>query len=337
MKIIKRKFPRTRLRRTRMKSFSRKMVSENILKQNDLVWPVFLTEELKMKSEIKSMPNVYLYHIEILLKELEILVKLGLNAIALFPHISNDKKDDQGSYALNKDNFIFEAVRRIKKEYPHIGVICDVALDPYTSHAHDGVISNGDVNNDDSLEKLIEQALLLADSGCDIIAPSDMMDGRIGMIRSHLEKYNHQEIMIMSYAAKYSSSLYGPFRNAINAANLVEPFDKKSYQMDIANVDEAIHEIAMDINEGADMIMIKPGLPYLDIIAKAKEIFSMPTFAYQVSGEYSMLVSAIERGFLNKRDSVFESMICFKRAGADGIFTYFAPYLLDKLNNSFYP
>ena len=322
MKAIKREFPKSRLRRTRMRSFSRKLVSENNFSTNDVIWPVFLAEDEKSKSQIKTMPNVYRYPIGALLKELEKPIKQGLNAVALFPSISDDKKDEEGSYAFSPKNVIYEAVKKIKKEYPNVGVICDVALDPYTSHAHDGIINNGKVDNDKSLKKLVEQALLLADSGADILAPSDMMDGRVGRIRKSLEKKEYHETMIMSYAAKYSSSLYGPFREAVNAGNLVKPENKKSYQMDIANIDEAMHEIATDIYEGADMIMIKPGLPYLDVISKAKELFSMPTFAYQVSGEYSMIMSAVKNNHLEELDTIFETMYCFKRAGADGIFTY---------------
>ena len=333
MKAIKREFPKSRLRRTRMRSFSRKLVSENNFTTNDVIWPVFLAEDEKSKSQIKTMPNVYRYPIEALLKELEKPIKQGLNAVALFPSISDDKKDEEGSYAFSPKNVIYEAVKKIKKEYPNVGVICDVALDPYTSHAHDGIINNGKVDNDKSLKKLVEQALLLADSGADILAPSDMMDGRVGRIRKSLEKKEYHETMIMSYAAKYSSSLYGPFREAVNARKLVKPENKKSYQMDIANIDEAMHEIATDIYEGADMIMIKPGLPYLDVISKAKELFSMPTFAYQVSGEYSMIMSAVKNNHLEELDTIFETMYCFKRAGADGIFTYFAPQILNALSN----
>ena len=333
MKAINRSFPKSRLRRIRMRSFSRRMVSENNFTINDVIWPVFLSDDVKSKTQIKTMPNVYRYPIEVLLKELEKPMKQGLNAIALFPHISDEKKDEEGSYALSSKNVICKSVKRIKQQYPNIGVICDVALDPYTSHAHDGIISNGKVDNDKSLKKLVEQALLLADSGADILAPSDMMDGRVGKIRKSLEKREYHETMIMSYAAKYSSSLYGPFREAVNAGKLVKPENKKSYQLDIANISEAMHEIAIDINEGADMIMIKPGLPYLDVISKAKELFSMPTFAYQVSGEYSMIMSAAKNNHLEELDTILETMFCFKRAGADGIFTYFTPQILDALSN----
>ena len=333
MKYISREFPNTRLRRTRMKSFSRKMVSENSLSSNDLIWPVFLSSGNKSRDEISSMPGVYRYSIDILLKELDLLVEQGLNAVALFPTIKSELKDESGSYAFEPKNFIFKAIRKIKKEYPKLGIICDVALDPYTNHGHDGIIINGKVDNDKTLENLINQSLNLADAGCDIVAPSDMMDGRVGVIRSSFENNGFNDVMIMSYAAKYSSSLYGPFRDAVNAGKLTEPRNKKSYQMDYANSNEAMHEISMDIAEGADMIMIKPGLPYLDIITKSKQLFSMPTFAYQVSGEYSMIMSGSELNYINKEDAVLELMMCFKRAGADGIFTYFAPFLLSYLRN----
>ena len=333
MKYTSRKFPDTRLRRIRMKSFSRKMVSENSLCSNDLIWPVFLSNGNKSRDEISSMPGVYRYSIDILLKELDILVEQGLNAIALFPMIKSELKNERGSYAFEPKNFIFEAVRKIKKEYPKLGIICDVALDPYTNHGHDGIIINGKVDNDKTLENLINQSLNLAEAGCDIVAPSDMMDGRVGVIRSSFENNGFNNVMIMSYAAKYSSSLYGPFRDAVNAGKLTEPRNKKSYQMDYANSNEFMHEISMDIAEGADMIMIKPGLPYLDIITKSKQLFSMPTFTYQVSGEYSMIMSASELDYINKEDAILELMMCFKRAGADGIFTYFAPFLLSCLRN----
>tara|TARA_B100001173_G_scaffold300182_1_gene299458 strand:- start:90 stop:1040 length:951 start_codon:yes stop_codon:yes gene_type:complete len=316
-----------------MKSFSRKMVSENSLCSNDLIWPVFLSDGEKSRNEISSMPGVYRYSIDILLRELDLLVEQGLNAIALFPTINSELKDERGSYAFEPNNFIFKAVKKIKKEYPKLGIICDVALDPYTNHGHDGIIINGKVDNDKTLENLINQSLNLADAGCDIVAPSDMMDGRVGVIRSSFENNGFKDVMIMSYAAKYSSSLYGPFRDAVNAGKLTEPRNKKSYQMDYANSNEAMHEISMDIAEGADMIMIKPGLPYLDIITKSKQLFSMPTFAYQVSGEYSMIMSASELNYINREDAILELMMCFKRAGADGIFTYFAPFLLSCLRN----
>jgi len=336
MKITKREFPKTRLRRARMKSFSRKMVSENRLSKNDLIWPVFLTEGTDRILDIETMPGVHKYSVDMILRELQKPVDQGLNAIALFPSIEDEKKDEQGSNAFEPDNLICTAIRAIKEVYPSLGLICDVALDPYTDHAHDGIIYKGQVDNDRSLKKLVKQSLLLSDAGCDILAPSDMMDGRVGIIRDALEKKEHHDVMIMSYAVKYASALYGPFRNAVNAGKLIEPSDKKSYQINVSNSFEAMHEIAMDVNEGADMIMIKPGLPYLDIITKAKDTFGMPTYAYQVSGEYSMIKSAARNNYIQEEETILETMLCFKRAGADGIFTYFTPYLLNLLDQNSY-
>ena len=327
-----RKFPLTRLRRSRMKEFSRKMISEHVLTVDDIIWPVFLVEGTNNLENIDAMPNVHRYSIDVLLGTLEDLINLGLNSVALFPYIEHDLKDQDGSLACDSDNLVCRAIKAIKNEYPQLGIICDIALDPFTIHGHDGIILNGDVDNDLTLQKLNAQALVYADAGCDILAPSDMMDGRVGSMRSSLEENGFKDTMIMSYAAKYASSFYGPFRNAIGSGKLVEPKNKKSYQLDFANSNEAMHEIAMDIAEGADMIMVKPGLPYLDIVNRAKSEFKIPTLVYQVSGEYSMLWSAIKSGILNEEDSILEPMLCFKRAGADAIFTYFAPYLLEKLN-----
>ena len=326
-----RKFPNTRMRRNRMQKFSRKLTSENALSANDIIWPVFIKEGKAIKQVIDAMPDVFCFSIDSLIKELENPIRLGLNAIALFPNIDSKLKDREGSQGIDPNNLICRAIKEIKKEFPSLGIICDIALDPFTDHGHDGVVHGGIVDNDLTLDKLNKQALIYAEAGCDIIAPSDMMDGRVGSIRSCLEKNNFKNTMIMSYAAKFSSSYYGPFRSAIGSEKLIQPKDKKSYQLDFANSDEAMHEILIDINEGADMVMIKPGMPYLDIVSKAKHTFNMPTFVYQVSGEYSMIMSAVEKGLANKRDIVFESMVCFKRAGADGIFTYFAPYLLNDL------
>ena len=327
-----RKFPLTRLRRSRMKEFSRKMISEHVLTVDDIIWPVFLIEGTKNLENIDAMPNIHRYSIDVLLGTLENLINLGLNSVALFPYIEHDLKDQDGSLACDPGNLVCRAIKAIKNEYPQLGIICDIALDPFTIHGHDGIITNGDIDNDLTLQKLNTQALVYADAGCDILAPSDMMDGRVGSMRSSLEENGFKDTMIMSYAAKYASSFYGPFRNAIGSGKLVEPKNKKSYQLDFANSNEAMHEIAMDIAEGADMIMVKPGLPYLDIVNKAKSEFKIPTLVYQVSGEYSMLWSAIKNGILSEEDSILESMLCFKRAGADAIFTYFAPYLLEKLN-----
>ena len=325
MKLVKRKFPKSRLRRTRMKLFSRKMVSENNLIANDVIWPLFLTEDSKTKVEIKTMPNVYRYPIEVLLKKLEVPVKQGLNAIALFPHISNSKKDDKGTHAFAHDNIICTSIKKIKQEYPHLGIICDVALDPYTSHGHDGLLdSDGQILNDETVKILCEQALVQANAGCDIISPSDMMDGRVGEIRRTLDKNNFDNVQIMSYSAKYASSFYGPFRDALGSTATLAEGSKATYQMDPRNSDEAMREIALDIAEGADMIMIKPGLPYLDIIYRTKQRFGVPTYGYQVSGEYSMIKAAVNNGWINHDSCITESLIAFKRAGANGILTYFA-------------
>ena len=322
------------MRRTRMKSFSRRLVAESFLSINDLIWPIFIIEGNNKRDEIKLMPEVFRYSIDSLLKELEPLVKLGLNSVALFPTISSDLKDIEGSNAYDQDNLVCRAIRSIKIEYPSLGVICDVALDPYTNHGHDGIVIDGVVDNDVTLNKLIMQALVQSEAGCDILAPSDMMDGRVGAIRKSLDKNNHTEMMIMSYAAKYASSFYGPFRDALSTKKLTKPKNKKTYQMDYPNADEAMHEIEIDIAEGADMILIKPGMPYLDIISKAKDNFKMPTFAYQVSGEYSMIMAASHHHYIKKEDAIMETVLSFKRAGADGIFTYFAPSLLERLSLS---
>ena len=317
-----------------MKSFSRRLVAESVLSINDLIWPIFIIEGNNKRDEIKLMPEVFRYSIDSLLKELEPLVKLGLNSVALFPTISSESKDREGSNAYDRDNLVCRAIRSIKVEYPSLGVICDVALDPYTNHGHDGIVIDGVVDNDVTLNKLIMQAMVQSEAGCDILAPSDMMDGRVGAIRKSLDKNNYKEMMIMSYAAKYASSFYGPFRDALITKKLTKPKNKKTYQMDYSNADEAMHEIAIDIAEGADMILIKPGMPYLDIISKAKDNFKMPTFAYQVSGEYSMIMAAGHHHYIKKEDAIMETVLSFKRAGADGIFTYFAPSLLERLSLS---
>ena len=331
---MKRSFPNTRLRRLRMNKFSRNLTSENHINQNDLIWPAFIVDGKNQKQEIKKMPLVYRYSIDQLLKEVEHLVKLGLQAVALFPQIENHEKDEIGSEAYNPKNLVCNAVGRLKTSFPDLGIICDVALDPYTNHGHDGVIYNGQIDNDKTISLLKKQAVVQAQAGCDIIAPSDMMDGRIIEIRNELEDNNFNNTMIMSYSAKYASSFYGPFRDAIQSKNLVEPSDKKSYQMNPANSNVALHEVAMDISEGADMIIIKPGMPYLDIISKCKSKFKIPIFAFQVSGEYSMLMAAAKMKFLNLNDSIIESLICFKRAGADGIYSYFTPLLLEEFKKN---
>tara|TARA_Y100001980_G_C14531324_1_gene307334 strand:- start:509 stop:1507 length:999 start_codon:yes stop_codon:yes gene_type:complete len=325
-------FPSSRMRRLRAKSFLRKLVSETSISSNDLIWPVFLVDGKKECQKIKSMPDVYRYSIDQLIKELEILVKFGLQAIAIFPQLDSNLKDANGTNAYDPDNLICRAIKKIKSSYPDLGIISDIALDPYTTHGHDGIIKNDEISNDETLLVLKKQALVYAEAGCDILAPSDMMDGRVGVIRKSLENNGMHDKVIMSYAAKYASSFYGPFRDAIKAQKLSGLKDKKTYQMNCANSDEAMHEIALDIKEGSDMLIVKPGMPYLDIIYRAKTEFKIPTFAYQVSGEYSMILS-ISGGEIDM-EPVFESLTSFKRAGADGILSYFTPFILKSLINS---
>ena len=323
------KFPLSRMRRLRMKPFIRNIVSEASISCNDLIWPVFLVEGKNQYQKIKSMPFVYRYSIDMLIKELENLVKFGLQAVALFPQIEKDLKDEEGTNSFDQNNLICRAIKEIKAFYPDLGIIADIALDPYTIHGHDGIIKGGKIANDETIEVLKKQAKVFSEAGCDILAPSDMMDGRVGSIRKELEQNGMQDTVIMSYAAKYASSFYGPFRDAIKAQKLDEIKDKKTYQMNSANSDEAMQEIALDIKEGADMVIIKPGMPYLDIVYRTKQEFNIPTFAYQVSGEYSMILSLA--GETRNKDTILESIICFKRAGADGILSYFTPFLLESL------
>ena len=323
------KFPFSRMRRLRMKPFIRNLVSETSISCNDLIWPVFLVEGENQNQKIKSMPFVYRYSIDKLIKELEILVKYGLQAIALFPQIEQDLKDEEGTNSFDQNNLVCRAIKKIKSSYPDLGIIADIALDPYTIHGHDGIIKNNKIDNDETIAVLKKQALVYSEAGCDILAPSDMMDGRVGFIRKELEQNGMQDTVIMSYAAKYASAFYGPFRDAIKAQKLDEIKDKKTYQMNTVNSDEAMHEIALDLQEGADMVIIKPGMPYLDIIYRAKQEFQIPTFAYQVSGEYSMILSAA--GEKRSHELILESIVSFKRAGADGILSYFTPFLLKKL------
>ena len=325
-------FPSTRLRRLRMKDFSRRMISENNLSVNDLIWPIFVCEGNNIADEIKSMPGVFRYSIDSILKELETIVNLKIPAIALFPQIENSLKDEKGSKAVDENNLICRAIKSIKKNFPDLGIICDVALDPYTSHGHDGLIIDDIIHNDATLEILEKQALVQAVAGCDVIAPSDMMDGRIGRIRNILDKNKFENTLILSYAAKYASKFYGPFRDAISSSGNLKGGTKSSYQMDIANSNEALREVALDIKEGADMVMIKPGMPYLDIIHRVKSEFLVPTFAYQVSGEYSMIKGAVNNDWLDSK-VIRESILSFKRAGADGILTYFAKDIAEELKN----
>ena len=391
-------FPSTRMRRNRMKDFSRKLISENVLNVNDLIWPLFVTEGSSIKEEIPSMPGIYRNSINELVKEAEVAtklgipaiaifpqidaalknskgseainennlvcrsikaikkeitsmpgiyrnsidelvkeaeeaVKLGIPAIAIFPQIDSALKNSKGSEAINENNLICRSIRAIKKEFPELGIITDVALDPFTDHGHDGLLINGEINNDKTLKILAQQALVQANAGCDIIAPSDMMDGRIGFIRSALDQADFKNTQILSYAAKYASGFYGPFRDAVSSSGNLGGASKSTYQMDPANSDEALKEVELDIAEGADMVMIKPGMPYLDIVKMIKDTFQIPTFVYQVSGEYSMLMSAINNNWLDGDKVIMESLISFKRAGANGILTYFAKQIAEKLKN----
>ncbi len=326
-------FPRVRMRRNRLSEFSRKIVSENNFSVNDLIYPIFITYGSKVKEEISSMPGIYRFSLDQLHKEIEYISSLNIPAIALFPKIENELKTPDGKEALNSNNLICEAIKISKKVNPDLGVITDVALDPYTDHGHDGIIHNNQIDNDLTLDILCKQAIVQAQAGCDILAPSDMMDGRVGAIRDTLDEHGFINTQIMSYAAKYASSFYGPFRDAVGSALNLSKKSKKSYQMDPANSAEALREIRLDINEGADMIIIKPGMPYLDIINKAKQEFNFPIIAYQVSGEYSMIKCAIQNGWFDEDNIIFETLMCFKRAGCDGIITYFAPYVAKKLIN----
>ena len=321
--MIDRKFPNTRLRRLRKNSNIIDLVSENTLTKNDLIQPIFLKENLNGHEPIESMPEVNRYGLDESLKEIQKIISCGINTIALFPVIDPDKKDDQGSEAIIDNNFISTAIKTIKNEFPDITIIADVALDPYTSHGHDGIIVDDYVDNDSTIDALVKQSLLLANAGADIIAPSDMMDGRIKFIREGLEDANFINTILLSYAAKYNSKFYGPFRDAVDSAANLGKSSKSSYQMNVSNHDEAIHEVGMDISEGADIVMVKPAMPYLDIIYAIKKEFMIPTFAYQVSGEYSMLKFAINNGWLHK-DVMLESIISIKRSGADAILTYAA-------------
>jgi porphobilinogen synthase len=308
----------------RLNKSIRDLVAENKLSIDDLIQPIFVKESLKAKEEIKSLSGIFRHSEKSVLEEIEELVSLGIKAVAIFPVIDEDKKDEKGSEAINENNFLNNVIKKIKQNFPEILVIADVALDPYTIHGHDGVLnSNGDVDNDETLKVLEDQALKLAQAGTDIIAPSDMMDGRIGAIRKTLEEKNFKNTMILAYSAKYSSKFYGPFKEAVESTKFFGNKTKDTYQMAVANIDEALHEVALDINEGADIVMVKPGMPYLDVLKAVKETFQMPTFVYQVSGEYAMLKAAVEKNWLSE-DVIFESLLSFKRAGADCILTYAA-------------
>ena len=325
-------YPKTRLRRVRNSDWIRRLVSESNLSHNDLILPLFVKEGNNSKEEIKSMPGVYRYSIDKLYKTIESACKLRIPLIALFPYTPKNKKDKDGTEALNKNNLICESVRNIKKRFNNIGVMCDVALDPYTINGHDGIFKNNDVHNDKTISVLINQSIIQAQSGCDIIAPSDMMDGRIGQIRKNLDKKGFINTKILSYGVKYASSFYGPFRDAVGSKKLLKG-NKKTYQMDFRNSNEALREIGLDIKEGADIVMIKPGMPYLDIIKIVKDNFKIPVFSYQVSGEYSMIKNAIKKNIIND-DSIIESLTSLKRAGSSAIVSYFALDVARKLKKN---
>ncbi len=306
------------------------MVRENVLTTDDLIWPMFVVDGNNTRTPVASMPGVDRLTVDQAVRDAERAAKLDIPCIALFPYTEPSLRDEQGSEALNPDNLVCQSVRAIKKEFPDIGVLCDVALDPFTSHGHDGLIADGKILNDETVAVLVKQALTQAEAGCDIIAPSDMMDGRVGAIREALDDAGFIDVQIMSYAAKYASAFYGPFRDAIGSAKTLTG-DKRTYQMDSANSDEALREVELDIAEGADMVMVKPGMPYLDIVRRVKDTFSMPTFVYQVSGEYAMIAGAARNGWIDGDRAMMESLLGFKRAGADGILTYFAPQAAEKL------
>lgn len=334
-KSFSRQFPRTRLRRMRSASFSRRLMAETALTVDDLISPVFVLEGKNKREAISSMPSIERMSLDVLLKEAEDYVKLGIPAIALFPVISSDKKSLYAEEAYSSEGLIPRVVRELKSRFPELGIITDVALDPYTTHGQDGVIDEkGYVINDITTEILVKQALSHAEAGVDIVAPSDMMDGRIGAIRAALESARYVNTKILAYSAKYASSFYGPFRDAVGSTTALGKADKFQYQMDPCNADEALHEVAMDLQEGADIVMIKPGLPYLDIVRQTKEHFRVPTFVYQVSGEYAMLKAVAQMGWLEERAVVMESLTAIKRAGADAILTYFAKQVATWLKNA---
>ncbi len=330
MKILG-KFPSTRLRRVRNSDWIRRLVSESNLSSNDLILPVFIRDGKNKIEKIKSMPGIFRYSVNMLPKILDKAEKYKLPMVAIFPYTSGRKKDNNGSEALNENNLVCNGIKFIKKRYKNFGIMTDVALDPYTTHGHDGIVINGKIDNDETLKILEKQALLQATIGSDVIAPSDMMDGRIGIIRNILDKNKLKEIKILSYAVKYASNFYGPFRDAVGSKKKLKG-DKKTYQMDIRNYTEALREVGFDINEGADFVMVKPGMPYLDIINLIKKTFKIPVFSYQVSGEYSMIRNSIKDKNLNE-NAVYESLIALKRAGSNAIITYFALDIVQKLNS----
>jgi len=319
-----------RPRRNRRAEWARRMVRESVLTTDDLIWPLFLVDGNRLRAPVDSMPHVERLSVDEAVRAAERAAKLEIPCLAVFPYTDPARRDEAGREALNPDNLVCRAIRAIKKEVPEIGILCDVALDPYTSHGHDGLLRDGVILNDETVAVLVRQALVEAEAGCDIIAPSDMMDGRVGAIRSGLDAAGFADVQIMAYAAKYASAFYGPFRDAVGSSATLTG-DKRTYQMDPANTDEALREVELDIAEGADMVMVKPGLPYLDILQRVKATFAMPTFAYQVSGEYAMIMAAAGNGWLDGDKAMMESLIAFKRAGADGVLTYFAAKVAEKL------
>jgi porphobilinogen synthase len=319
-----------RPRRNRKAEWARRLVRENVLTTDDLIWPLFVVAGNNVRDGVASMPGVDRLSVDQAVRDAERAMKLNIPCIALFPYTDPSLRDEQGSEALNADNLVCQSVRAIKKEFPDIGVLCDVALDPYTSHGHDGLMEDGKILNDETVAVLVRQALVQAEAGCDVIAPSDMMDGRVGAIREALDDQGFTDVQIMSYAAKYASAFYGPFRDAVGSAKTLTG-DKRTYQMDSANSDEALREVELDIAEGADMVMVKPGMPYLDIVRRVKDTFGMPTFVYQVSGEYAMITAAARNGWIDGDRAMMESLLAFKRAGADGILTYFAAQAAEKI------
>ncbi|MDC2996071.1 porphobilinogen synthase [Candidatus Pelagibacter sp.] len=328
--IITGKYPQLRLRRNRKREWSRRLTSENNLSVNDLILPIFIIDGKNKKVPVKTMPGIYRYSLDKLNSVVERAINLGIPMIALFPYTKNNLRNSLGSESLNPNNLVCRACKQIKKKFKYnIGIMCDVALDPYTSHGHDGLLVRGDVENDETVKLLVEQSLIQASAGCDVLAPSDMMDGRVGKIRNALDKNNFKNVQILSYAVKYASSYYGPFRDAVGSKNLLKG-DKKTYQMDFKNSDESLREVTLDIKEGADMIIVKPGLPYLDIIQKLKNNFKIPIIAYQVSGEYTMICDSIKKKIV-KKDIIIETLTSFKRSGANAIITYFADQIAKDL------
>ena len=319
-----------RPRRNRQSEWVRRMVRENVLTVDDLIWPLFLVDGANRRVPVAAMPGVERVSIDEAVRDVERAARLRIPCVAVFPYTDSELRNENGSEAVNEDNLVCRAVRALKKEVPDVGVLCDVALDPYTSHGHDGLLRDGRILNDETVEVLVEQALVQVAAGCDIIAPSDMMDGRVGAIRDALDITGRIDVLIMAYAAKYASAFYGPFRDAVGSSATLTG-DKRTYQMDPANAEEALREVELDLDEGADMVMVKPGMPYLDILSRVKETFAVPTFAYQVSGEYAMIMAAAGNGWLDGDRAMMESLIAFKRAGADGILTYFAPRVAEKL------